>query len=621
MLPAAQIPAGVSTQDCLSWSPDGELAIAAGEQVYLLIPKRDGPEPWKHIYFRVGNFTFDEWPWPAQASFKDMSIGEEQARVTVTSLAFSPNGLAKYGRSVLAVLTSNLLLSLWAPTGDVADPESWERVLILNWTFTPPQISPANGGRRPLQRIRSMAWARACLQHVDRLTPFSTRKWAIHLLAFTDDDNGIYFSKVSSPFVDASMPWDAKTLLRKEVQPASKATSRPSLLSLALNATHFIDHVEFGAWTDSGTVPVIYHSSGTVHYTMLAVSLGPPLKATLTEEEIGASRGVSPIDQPSRTTSFQAQIDDQKGRHDTQNAFGGNVTTQSWGTASFDDLVATCISLRPTNSIEFLDPSDGSAVILFEHGKDTGHNHNPDKFPWQFSSKVDQSEAYKAILDCILDGQLLRSLDLSNFDFKIIYAAICAAVLADDAQRQQRLQAAESLMYLLQFKTETKLQAELEMVASCRNGQQISHEDLIELVRNTTEARGQQKRDYNLQEFPLLESCPYCLGASSQKIGFESMTEAHCPQNHPFSMFLTIILRGYWLMIFAARCALTFLPILEPGFSKRCADCGREYLNEQLHPGIATDYAASSQESTPSLAATLFDRFDTCPYCGGRFQD
>ena len=104
MLLPVCIPVQPSSQDCLAWSQDGELAVAAGEEVYLLIPKEGSSETWTQLRITVSYFITQEWPWQVPASFKNMSIGEEQARATVTALAWSPPGLAKHRRSILAVL-------------------------------------------------------------------------------------------------------------------------------------------------------------------------------------------------------------------------------------------------------------------------------------------------------------------------------------------------------------------------------------------------------------------------------------------------------------------------------------------------------------------------------------
>ena len=101
-----------------------------------------------------------------------------------------------------------------------------------------------------------------------------------------------------------------------------------------------------------------------------------------------------------------------------------------------------------------------------------------------------------------------------------------------------------------------------------------------------------------------------------------------------------------------ARCALTFLPITEPGISKYCRRCKREFLDEErlLHSeskmctiseqdrvtdDIDVSEAANDKNHTAEherhlqndenpetrlgLVQKLFMVFESCPYCGGRF--
>ena len=536
MFPAAQIPVGISTKDCLSWSSDGELAIAAGEYVYLLIPSQHKSKPWKHIRIQISLFTVEEWPWPVQASFKDMSIGEEQARATVIALAWSPGGIAEYRRSVLAVLTSNLLLSLWAPVGDVADPEKWERTIIINWALAP-SIPMTKDEHRLAHRIRSMAWAPTCPDHVDRITPFSRRKWGIHLLAITDDVNGIYILDVSSPHKDASSSWDTEVLLYKKVPSYLNISKRPSLLNIELSSRFFLDRIEFGTWMTADTIHVTYFASGLVHRKALTISLSSPLMVTLHGEaiDLSPSSTLAP-DLPEKTT-FAAQIDDQKENYDNQNSLGGHVTAQTWGSASFDGLYATCISLHPSDAIEYLDPFDGTAIILFEKGEEMSHDLDPDIFPWQKSPEVDETRVHIVILDVILNDQSLHSVALSGFDFRLLYAAMCATVLAHDEVWQKRLRSVENLVNFLQSKANIDLGEELAMVRSCQNNPQASFRDRSDLVRKTTKARGQMTTEGSGIP-PLLDKCPCCSDDLPRAIAFESMTEAYCPQQHPFSKFL-----------------------------------------------------------------------------------
>lgn len=110
----------------------------------------------------------------------------------------------------------------------------------------------------------------------------------------------------------------------------------------------------------------------------------------------------------------------------------------------------------------------------------------------------------------------------------------------------------------------------------------------------------------------------------------------------------------------AVRCALTFLPIKEPGISRYCESCNREFLNEAFCHGEHHDKANSrtgsaaedNQESLneyvvvntvpetmdvdetgdenmmggeldtledTGFADTLFAAFDVCPYCQSKY--
>lgn len=73
---------------------------------------------------------------------------------------------------------------------------------------------------------------------------------------------------------------------------------------------------------------------------------------------------------------------------------------------------------------------------------------------------------------------------------------------------------------------------------------------------------------------------------------------------------------------------------------KYCLDCGRQFLNEKVHPELRgesegdpaldtqiLDTCISPQEDSSQRFASrklyfvdyLFEKFDTCPYCGGKF--
>ena len=545
MLPVAHIPVGISTQNCLAWSPDGELALAAGEEVYLLLPHYNDSQPWKHVRFHVNRFTIDEWPWPEPASFKEMSIGEEQALVTVTALAWSSWGLAKYRRSVLAVLTSNLLLSLWTSYADRANPECWQRVMIVNDCLIPEHVSTPREQSRASQRIRSMTWAPVNPEHADRQTPFSPRKWGVFLMAITDDENGVYLVNFTSPFTDASMGWEIQTLLYKRIPPAIQPNQRPSLLRLKMSEKSFIDQVSFGTWNSGEVIQVTYHrSSGATYHEYLKLVIGPPLSAIvepvagpkdeLQEDTVQQLPITSHLSPRTLSPSVEVQIQEQKKIYGADNRLGLNVLSRIWGFASFQCLSAICITLHPSRSVEYSPAVEEFAKVIFDSA-----NPEQDNFPWQDPAEVDDSMTRHTILSTVLDITMLKSFDLSSLDLKIIYSALCASMLTESLQQPQRIQFLSGIVQLLETNTGLDLEAEHTMLESANAISDDARQQIVDVVKRTTELRGQASF-LGSSTRHLLDRCPICTEAGEPKaICFENLTEAYCTQMHPFGNLLS----------------------------------------------------------------------------------
>ena len=553
MLPTAHISAGVSTQQCLSWSPDGELAIAAGEEVYLLLPRHNDIHPWTHVRIPVGSFTTAEWPWQEQASFKDMSIGEEQAKVTVIALAWSPSGLVKHRRSVLAVLTSNLLLSLWTYDTDPANPESWKRVLIVNDALVPFNVGTPQVKSRQSQRVRSMAWTPTCERHIDRETPFSARKWGIFLIAITDDNSGIHFINILSPSLCALRYWDVQHVFHKQLSIDEIPIQRPSLLSVVMKEKRFIDEIFFGDWTAVGEIPVIYRSRGIRYQELLSLSLGPPLIASLRLTDIlwrssdNSFARTPQIAIPSSpfhvTPPFRGQVHKQKEKYGIESNQGEDVTVKTWGIASFRHLQAACITLHPSKSFEYTAPSEDSATILFDNG--TVIDSPDDKFPWQNPPEVDEAKARQKILDTILNRTVLESLSLSKLDVKIVYGASCAIILTIESPQQQHVHAIEEIYDILKLKMGVDLQSERALLMSLPYSGQLSKQEFARLVNETTMVRQQTVSSSGSRSLPLIDECPICTELDEpQAIYFQNLMEGYCPHMHPFCRPKSLCLKG-----------------------------------------------------------------------------
>lgn len=226
--------------------------------IFKQIPRRRkaneaiSTDPWKFVKLLVNTFTESEWPECELASSESFSVGEEQSNSTVTWLGWSPPGLAKHKRSVLAVLTSNHLLSLWASDEDFGNLESWKRVCIINNVFEIAfrqegfQSEIKNIQDQRLRRVRSVAWAPSLnIREVDirnenlktggserdgefvttlsrnqtstdctmqGSTPYELLPTQYQLLAVANDRGGVYILILSSPFLNGSDGWSVEML-------------------------------------------------------------------------------------------------------------------------------------------------------------------------------------------------------------------------------------------------------------------------------------------------------------------------------------------------------------------------------------------------------------------------
>lgn len=123
------------------------------------------------------------------------SIGREQSLSHVVALSWSPPGLARYRRCLLAVLTANLLLSFYEGVA----PGKWVRVAIVNHTLKS-HFSTFIHGEGPILRktgVRSFSWCAPLKPSAatDSATPHYVSapecRWGFHFLTITNDDNDV----------------------------------------------------------------------------------------------------------------------------------------------------------------------------------------------------------------------------------------------------------------------------------------------------------------------------------------------------------------------------------------------------------------------------------------------
>ncbi|KAJ5823731.1 Transcription factor IIIC zinc-finger [Penicillium robsamsonii] len=293
-----------SCHDAISWSPDGEIAIAAGEYFQVLTPK-NGPDDdaapnstqdWLVARVRANLFTNSEWPNYLPGNRDDFSVAADLSESNVVSLAWSPAGLGKYRRSVLAVLTSNLVLSLWEPIGL---KKQWTRVAVANHVFWPqlqPSHDPNSHGFRKVN-IRSFAWC----ESLKPSTPTAgssflhshESRWGIPLLTVVNDFNEVMLVQVrrSDPTNSSSKPYDLQILALHSLKYLETKGSRVcsgSLFEKAIREKQRTTELSCGPWQIS---PATSPGNFGCAVAMIAAVCGTQLRLMKLQVTIGTSLG------------------------------------------------------------------------------------------------------------------------------------------------------------------------------------------------------------------------------------------------------------------------------------------------------------------------------------------
>ncbi|PLB49984.1 hypothetical protein P170DRAFT_463308 [Aspergillus steynii IBT 23096] len=198
MLDPVELQLFPSCLSCLAWSEDGELAVAAGENIQILTPKKTNedteagsrrkPSAWNIARVRANVFTNEEWPTVMPQPRDAFSLGREQSVSNVVGLAWSSPGLGKYRRSVLAVLTSNMVLSFFETVGA---QEKWTRVAVVNQVLREraESLVENEGDRLRKSAVSTFAWCPPLKGGDGEKGPES--RWGVHLLSVVTDENEV----------------------------------------------------------------------------------------------------------------------------------------------------------------------------------------------------------------------------------------------------------------------------------------------------------------------------------------------------------------------------------------------------------------------------------------------
>lgn len=210
------VPFWPTSYDNLHWSKDNQIAVLGGEHILILTPRLHEPNP-SHLWWdtenliRINAFTEPELPRSAVLTDRNTSIGEESSIFHAHAAAWSSPGLARHGGSALAVLTTNHVLSLWAPEPLAKGVAVWQRTLVINHAirqfYHEQHGMPSDGDGRESeealqiqQRVRSFAWTQPV--HSDLERPHPDLFSGLHHLVVATEGGHILVLGITSPYCD-----------------------------------------------------------------------------------------------------------------------------------------------------------------------------------------------------------------------------------------------------------------------------------------------------------------------------------------------------------------------------------------------------------------------------------
>lgn len=369
------VPSGIR---CISWSEDGDLALATGEYVHVLTPKKDitqktsndlstGFRQWNSTRIKANAFTFDEWPEVKPGAFSTFSLGEEQSASAISAIAWSPAGIAKHRRCLLAVLTTNSILSLWETNGELG---KWERVCLLHLTLQKHFGEPVND-EDPLRkktRIRSFCWSPPVGAFDDanlfKVSPASVtgQKWGKCFLTVANDDQDVVvlsLQRVQVSEKETSL-WDVKVIavysFSRSLPLFPQDTVEPhSLFADFVASSGLITDVAWSPWTTSNTSDPYTHCA----HALLSVVRGHEfsiLLVDLTLQSSGPDRNDNTLHMELRPGDLGTEV------------HGSFIEALAWHplvrgtpfcftmlilTGAIQDICARCRQVRDTHAVDY----------------------------------------------------------------------------------------------------------------------------------------------------------------------------------------------------------------------------------------------------------------------------
>ena len=299
-----------------------------------------------------------------------------------------------HDRCALAVLTSNLILSIWTVAADPAEPSSWERSCIINQVlksyFQSARDAPAKPAHslRKATRIRAFTWAPAISTNN---TPASkpVRRPVVFLAILNDQAELVLLSLACSSYSNAE--GTSKTRVLGSFELDLERSEDPSGVSLSLEWHPWAHHKNYmetsimSTWGDRKHSIRIQWSPANPESLDVQLLRGEDCEAG----ESYGSTSTWPVPQAQLIGTTNAYLADRlehfKDKFSDENDLQGRVRLAYWGNAVYENFIAILVTIHPSTMIQYIVPAAELSYIVFSHTElsDSSEHAGSFEFEWK----------------------------------------------------------------------------------------------------------------------------------------------------------------------------------------------------------------------------------------------
>lgn len=292
---------------------------------------------------------------------------------------------------------------------------------------------------------------------------------------------------------------------------------------------------------------------------------------------------------------WKRMLDEFQEQYDLDHGLGGMLTSRIWGLATYRGITAAIFTNHPTDMVEYRVSSDDVSTLVFSEEFGRIPNTRAVFTPRAPDGQIPGHDRVGEVISFVLPGAD-GEVDPDQETQRLIYVVACRAIVGE-SDKTLRAYAQRSLERLA-IVTGADL---TEEIGKCHGPPSLI------AAKSADHLSGPGGHVY--------EKCEVC----DAGIGWCSAQQARCSEGHIWRKSniclqllksSSIVNLGY---MYTVRCGVSFLAIQEPGISKYCSFCGTEALDEER-------VASTPGHDLGKTTIGLFQTFDTCLYCAGKFQ-